>query len=362
MGNVLRVAGILMILTSCGDQDPGRSNLDFTGMNEFWNIAEQLSNNTEPDTADWSRLFATPGYKALMQSEFKPDYFKNYYRLAFNPRLKDSLALELKKTHWRIQYLKHMTGVLPRKEELKRHQAALLASNEITRKGLELNSPYLPQNTLSGNELPPISFVIFGNDARGYSTIVIDLLYSIEENRMLSYLIGHESHHFYRNKELTFRFPDEEDSDYDLVWVFSQLQAEGIADQIDKRVLFFDDGKMADSNWAQKYASLVDDSPTVIKKLDSLLVQYTDPAADREKIASAVRNIIPMSGHPTGYYMTRAIVENIGESELITSFGNPFAFCRLYNRVAEEYCDRFPMFSKNSVQLINSLEQNYSLH
>jgi hypothetical protein len=108
---------ISVIIFSCGSNPSFRSNLDFSGVDEFWKITSILVQDIEPDENDWNALFNTPGYSILTESEFSKDYFKNYFRLAYMPNKKDMLREELGKPHWRVQYLRHMTTVLSQKEE-----------------------------------------------------------------------------------------------------------------------------------------------------------------------------------------------------------------------------------------------------
>jgi hypothetical protein len=350
---------ISIIIFSCGSNLSHRSNLDFSGMDEFWKITSILTKDIEPDDNDWNALFNTPGYSILTQSEFSKDYFKNYFRLAYMPNKKNMLREELDKPHWRVQYLRHMTNVLSQKEKIKNHRKKLISSNDITREALKLTKEYFPGDTLVTDDLPQISFVVFGNDARGYSNIVIDVLFSMEQGNKIKYLVGHEAHHFYRNKQLEFNFPGPGHPDYNLIWVLNQIQAEGIADQIDKRVRFFDGGDMEDSKWAHKFKEYLKLTPGLIIRMDSLFVQYSSQSEDLNSLSEELKKIIPMSGHPTGYYMTRAIIENLGKNELLKHVGNPFQFFRLYNQAAQKDTERYPAFSEESLKLIKHLESRY---
>jgi hypothetical protein len=352
---------ILIIITflSCSRNLNQSSNLDFSAMDEFWKITSILAKDIEPNDEDWNSLFNTPGYSILTESEFTQDYFKNYFRLAYMPGKKELLQKELEKSHWRISYLKHMTNVLPEKEKIKNHRKELLSSNSLTNEVLKVTNEYFLEDYLITDDLPQISFVVFGNDARGYSNIIIDILLSIEQGNKLKYLVGHEAHHFYRNKQLKFNFPEENHSDYNLIWVLNQIHAEGIADQIDKRVNFFNDGDQENSRWAKTYRDHLEKTPEIIKKMDSLLVQYSNQSSDLGSLSEELQNIVPMSGHPTGYYMTRAIIDHFGENKLLKDIGNPFQFFRLYNQVTQKNTEQYPMFSKQTMKLINNLEQKY---
>lgn len=329
-------------------------------MDEFWKITSVLTNDIEPDDKDWTALFNTPGYFILTQSEFSKEYFKNYFRLAYMPNKNNLLKEELNKSHWRIQYLRHMTKVLSEKEKIRQHQEKLVLSNYLTNEALKLTKEYFLEDAWTNNDLPQISFVVFGNDARGYSNIVIDILYSIEQGNKLKYLVGHEAHHFYRNKQLEFDFPDPDHPDYNLIWVLNQIHAEGIADQIDKRVRYFNGGDQENSKWALKYKGYLNSTPTLIKRMDSLFVQYSTQSGYLNSISEELRKSIPLSGHPTGYFMTKVIIENLGKRELLKNIGNPFQFLRLYNQVALNHPEGYPTFSEKSLELINNLELKYS--
>ena len=111
----------LFFIFSCNNSQYDNTNLDFSAIDEFWKITSTLTNNIEPKEKDWNTLFSSPGYSTLTESEFSVVYFKNYFRLAYMPQKSDSLKEELKKSHWRIQYLNHMTKVLSKKEEIQQH-------------------------------------------------------------------------------------------------------------------------------------------------------------------------------------------------------------------------------------------------
>jgi len=350
---------IMILIFSCRTNNNSGSNLDFSAMDEFWKISSILSKDIEPGEKDWNSLFNTPGYSILTESEFTQDYFKNYFRLAYMPSKKALLDKEMEKTHWRIQYLKHMTNVLPEKEKIENHRKELLATNYLTKEALKLTNEYFLKDNLITDDLPQISFVVFGNDARGYSNIIIDILMSVEQGDNLKYLVAHEAHHFYRNKQLKFVYPEEEHSDYNLIWVFNQIQAEGIADQIDKRVRYFDDGDQVDSRWAKIFKEHLEKTPEILKKMDSLFVNYGNQSGNLSTISEELRNIIPMSGHPTGYFMTKAIFDHLGKEKLLKELGNPFQFFRLYNQVAQKNTDRYPTFSEQSMKLIKNMELKY---
>ncbi len=256
----------LLLFVCCSNSQFSKMSMDFSGMDEFWHITSLLSKNIEPDDQDWDRLFNTTGYATLTRLEFSKKYFKNYFRLAYMPAMSDSLKQELEKTSWTVNYLIHMTKILSREKEIKDYQKKLSSSDHLIKTSLELTKDYFPVRKLPSQYTPPISFVIFGNDARGYSPVIIDILNAIEQGDNLKYLLGHEAHHFYRNKMLSFNFPDINDAVYNIIWTINQIQAEGIADQIDKRILLNSGGEQKASPQVEKYRDAVNSSPMTLKR------------------------------------------------------------------------------------------------
>lgn len=363
MRSLLTLALILCSVYSLfAGNSEGGANSDFSGMDQFWKILDTLQKDRKPTQSSWDSLFSTPGYAVLTQSEFSREHFVHYFSLAFMPSKSAEFKEELKKTDWKIRYNKHIAKVPQNREPIQNQRKKLETTPTLIDGSLNLARAYLPKYEIDSSSLPPISFVIFGNDARGYSPIVIDLLYCVDQEDNLKYLIGHESHHFYRNQMLTFQPPDLDSTDHDIIWVLNQLQAEGIADQIDKRINFFEGGYLEHSKWAQRYKDFLRDSPEIIRKMDELLTAYSEEPSNRQKLAVQLRELIPMSGHPTGYYMASMIIEDRGKKSLIRDIGNPFKFVRLYNEAAKSAEKDISKtgLSKTSMNLIKYLENQYS--
>jgi hypothetical protein len=276
--------------------------------------------------------------------------------------MQNKLSLELQKNNGlRRDYLEHILRVKTEMMAI-RNQRQYLESSDIFIKALDLTKMYLPEYNLKSKINIHVSFVIFGNDARGYTPIVIDLLFSIGEEESLRRLIAHEAHHYLRNHDLNFSFPKTNDPDFNLIWICNQLQSEGIADLIDKRVLYFDGGLKENTKWAIKYRDYYSNSDTVIKELDHLFKRYYDESSSKMEISEMIRNTVPMSGHPTGYYMAKIILEELGIERLNKNINNPFYFIRSFNEAVSKVDKDVSKFSSESILLLNKLESKYSIH
>ncbi len=352
---------LLIILAACGKQKINNIQLDFSGIDQFWKINSILESDKIPGQNDWDKLFHTPGYEALVESEFSKEYFINNYSLAYMPSMQNQIPGELEnKSGLRKAYFKHILKVKTEKEAIQNQREYLISSNIFT-EATELTKKYLPKTSLSEQINIPVSFVIFGNDARGYTPIVIDLLFSIGEEESLKRLIAHEAHHFFRNQKIQIAFPDEDSTDYNIIWMLNQLQSEGIADLIDKEPLFFSGGIKEDTKWAKIYRDYFDNSNAVIKELDNLLQSYYLDNSSRTEISDIIRSIVPMSGHPTGFYMSKIIIEELGINVLIENIHNPFKFFTTFNEAVEKTGNQVVNFSRESIALINDLEMSYNI-
>jgi hypothetical protein len=349
----LPVALLLAFLQVSGVPE---SSLDFSGISAFWKIVETLQEDAEPTPEQWNILFATPGYQVLTQSEFRVSFFKRNFALAFMPSKKAELETALKSKRQR-PFLQHYMKALERRSELDAKMVELEKSTVIAA-ALRRAREYLPDEIVSHK--PPVSFVIFANDARGYDPIVMDLLATLDQD--ITPFLGHEFHHWYRNHLLAYFVRAIERSDQALVAVLNQLQAEGIADQIDKKAWFGPAGAIPPSrvSYARRFQEALDKTPKVIQSLDAYLTLYKDVEPEtRRKIGKKMSRLIPMSGHPTGFYMANAILEKLGKDHLVEHVGNPFAFFRLYQQAAETDQGRHPTFSEESMELIETLERRY---
>ncbi len=333
--------------------------IDFASIDKFWPIYNQLKLDQEPSDSDWQNLFLTDGMQVLLKSEFEESYFKNYYRLAFMPSMHDSLLLELSGKDWKKIYLSHLQHIIENEGRIKDEIKNLKTHDDSLYNSLKNTIAFLPADISISNDLPTVSFVFFGNDARGYSQIIIDFLYYINNKEAMNYLVAHEAHHFYRNKYLKLSDTYLNNAEQTIVMVLNQLQAEGMADQIDKPFIYFNNGLLSDSKWANRYKEQFNQSNIVIRKMDSILIQINSNPETMDQLAEEFKSSVPMSGHPTGYYMANAIIEILGKDALIHSWTDPFEFVLLYQKAAKKSSHQYPVFSDQSLELVKEYQNLY---
>lgn len=350
----MKLISLLFFISSLTFAQGRNSNFEFSGIQQFWEIVKSFEANREPSTIDWNKLFDTPGYKVLTSVEFTEEFFKKNFRLVFNPKNKKELDLELKSGR-NIHYLNHYIKVRENKDKI-RDQLKKLKSVRYNSSAIKRTLEYLPQNRVS--DYPPVSFVIFENNGRGSSPIVVDLAASIVWDFMG--FLSHEYHHWYRNRQVQIKLNSVTDDDKDIVEAFSLIEAEGIADMVDKKD-WYTKPSNAVSEYARRYLQDVRFTPHIINQIDLTFQQIYKNPKNKKYLGSKILSILPQRGHTTGYFMARLILEKFSKRELVKCVGNPFEFILLYNKASIKSERKYPGFSDETVQIIKAMADKYKL-
>lgn len=345
---------IIFTLTSIFGQSRN-TNFEFSGIDQFWEIVNILEANREPSNSDWNKLFNTPGYRILTNGEFTKEFFMHNFRLVFMPKEKSNLEKALSEQQ-NIIHLKHYIKIKDNKELIREKQKKLQRNREH-RSALKKTLEFLPQRRSSSE--PPVSFVIFENNGRGSSPIVVDLAATLEWD-FVSFL-AHEYHHWYRNRQLQIDLSKVSPQETNLVNALSLIEAEGIADMVDKKD-WYTKPSSSISNYARIFLQDVQRTPSIIFYIDQALTQISKNPNETAIIGDKIFNVLPQRGHTTGYFMARLILEEYGTRKLTRTVGNPFEFLLLYSNAARKSGGIYPAFSDTSVKYIMELNQKYSLH
>jgi hypothetical protein len=337
------------------------TSLDVSGIRQFWSIVDLLVEDTEPERTAWDSLLATPGYRALTASEFTPSFFQENFRLAYMPSRQYALARQLGEDGRAARYLRHYRQVLEQRAELETFTAELPGSDKLGEPGRRA-AEWLPPPPPS--EDVPVALVVFDMDGRGYDPIVLDVLAAKDMD--LAAFLGHEAHHWYRNRNTPIDWERVAPEDEAVLWTLNQIQGEGIADMIDKRPWVEGEVPPPRQGYAQRYRDALAATPQFLKQLDSLMALLATPpgggisehTAFRTAIGDQLAEAVPMSGHPTGYFMASVILEELGRERLRTNIGNPLAFFRTYDEAARQTTGR-PALSDAALRTLVELEERY---
>jgi hypothetical protein len=350
---VLLLAGSL---GSAAEKSVPTGGFDFSAIDRLWDIVSVLEKDQEPLEAAWEALVRAPGYAALVSHEryYNLDFLKRNLRLVFQPSLSSELEKESQN-----RSVRHFIELKEKKEALQKFQAQMQAATALT-EALDLLKRRLPDGSIERLDAPPAAFIVFDKDARGgYGLLLFDLIYALELGELFKPLYAHEAFHYYRDKLAAFSEGDILLVHQGILMALNMIQNEGLADLIDKPASIFEGGPRADSSYALEYRKNMAESPRILGTVDELLCSLADlPGAQDEEIGWEMFGAIPQSGHPTGFFMAKAVSEKIGEKDLIRTFNNPFAFFYLYNAAAA-MDTTLPRVSNKAIARLFELEKKY---
>jgi hypothetical protein len=371
----------LVFSINCTQRDKIESinvGFDFSGIEEFWKIADILKADIEPSPSQWNSLLSTPGYTVLIGMEFqKPGFFEDYMRAAYMPSQKQRRGKLIKEAKKKGGFRAWFTPAL-----LKAYHDAENNRKEIEARIKELKTyPYVKEASLEAlnflpethvDEYPAVSFIIF-HDSRGYSPLVIGLTggedleksaldklqkHGFTKHRPFMLHVAHESFHFYRDKKLEFDFPGNKNPYYHIIWIINQIENEGIADQIDRKQLYYGNGCFTETQMAERWRKEQAEQPKIILEMDSLFTRIEDKPKAAAELGKELRELVPQSGHPTGFFMANCIIEQYGKNAIVEVVRNPFRFFFLYNEAAKK-SGKSPFFSEPAMRFIKNLESRY---
>jgi hypothetical protein len=319
---------------------------DFSGVERFLALTAILEKDLEPSPEQWDALFATPGYAVLLKREFQRDFFVERFRLAFMPSRAEALREQMKKdTGFRAQFLPHYLRVKAERGRIERWLAEQRPA-DLCAEAMEKTRALLPAGAVVGR--PAVSFLVFAPDARGYDPVVLDVLDCMDKGSRLADLVGHEFHHYYRNRLVDLS------QDQAALWIINQIHGEGVADLIDKAGLI----RKPEADLApdeMEYVGLYRESPAVLRTMDGLLARMNGMTTGRGELGSELRRAVPKVGHPTGLYMATLIMEELGRDALVGAADDPFAFFRLYQEAAVKRGGDSVLFSAEALAFLERL-------
>jgi len=305
------------------------AHFDFAGLAGFRKIAEALEADLQPSPEAWEGLFATPGYAALTKSEFSRREMAENFRVALSPALGAEREVALAREEPRM--VVNVVEARRRWAEVERLQEHLRVT-PLESPAVRLARGLLPPAARPATDppdAPPVAFVVFEKDGRGYVPVVLDALAAIEAGETLVLLLAHEFHHYYRNELLVFDPAKVAPEDEDIVWIVNQIHGEGLADLLNVPATIYTDDPGARSPWAADYRRAVEDAPEFLAQLGEILAGGCEPAQCRR-----LRREMLWSGHPVGYHMASFLAGRGLETELAAGAGDPWAFFVLFDREA----------------------------
>ncbi len=354
-------------------------SFDFSGVEEFWKVADILKADQEPPAEQWEKLFSTPGYVALVKIEVgNSDIFKKAMRAAFMPS-QQSRAMEMvneaqKKSDVLANYTAYVlaayrtadinrAALMQRVSALKSYPYAKLAREEAVK--------FLPAHSIPS--LVKVAFMVH-HASPDYTPTIIGLTglgalaeadvkrlngCGKNEHWLLVLELAQRSFLHFRQQKLSIKYPGYTDRDFPVVRLIDQIAGEGIAAQIDVRQVYFNNGCYADSDRARQLRELQSRQPDVIRELDAFLSTIEPNSDSLGELAMKTNDLLNRSGVPVSFFMADTIIKQMGKEALSTVALNPFEFFLLYNKAAKSQKSA-PTFSEKTMKYLKKLEFKYA--
>jgi hypothetical protein len=301
---------------------------DFSGVERFWSVASTLQQGREPDPADWDALFATPGYAALEERERRRAALQLGIRAALNPTLAQERDSILAANSWTARVIRHVQALPSRKAELESVRRQLLDDRFLTQ-AIALAQTLLPDGAATRWPPPPVAFIFFLPDGRGYPNIIVADLANVAGRADLVPFFAHELTHFYYAQVAGER-KLEADTPFEKarLTLLTKLFEESLGDQHDKGPYI----DLAEADFER--LSIDRDRHQYLRDyraqhatVSSLVAGVGWGAASKEKTKSGTfGRALPLEGRPLGFHMTRIIRRKFGDARLKNLVGDPIAW------------------------------------
>jgi hypothetical protein len=340
--------------------------LNFSGIEEFWKIHSILSADREPSNEQWDKLFATPGYAALEERERRRSMLAEAFRLAYMPSKQEQLDAAIKKGGWVAYIFPHLQKIPTMRNKLMAFQNKLQSADWLLR-AAHRTQKFLPPGLTAQHPLPPVSFIFFAPDARGYPKLIVaDLLNSLSSRDMES-LFAHELFHFFRRYVVkAYREPSDQNSL--LMDILTNVEEEGIADQLDKAdIPLLSEEKLKQifpvpqrRSFYEDYRRYYAESNEWLQRVEKTLEAIAQDGTTVRERSKALDQELPIDGRPLGAFMARTIIRELGQPQLIKVVGDPLGFWILYNKAAQQSKGKSYALSLQAVSVLEKLKLAYS--
>ncbi|HVT40783.1 MAG TPA: DUF5700 domain-containing putative Zn-dependent protease [Gemmatimonadaceae bacterium] len=341
------------------------AGLDFSGIDAFWPVYEALLSDKEPTAGDLATLFATPGYAALEEREHRRRSIESAMRFAFmrsRSGQRDSVAQRGGFTGRSVQ---HLSGIPLARDSIEAFRRALTGAGVVAGARRAV-AAFLPPGLADSVAPPPVAFVFFLDDGRGYPSLVVVDLLRVTRTGVDTGFFAHEFFHFYRRHfARTVRTAAPQDAGIEELLAYPA--EEGVADQLDKRrYVEATDEQFAAiqrapgaSGYAREYRTAYEHAADMMRFVSTTLEQALASPDSATAIARAARDSLPDSGRALGAFMARTIDRVLGRPALIAAASDTYGFWLAYDVAAAHADGGTPRLSTTAVSVIRRLDSEY---
>lgn len=332
--------------------------VDYSGVERFWPLMNELTADQQPAENQWDSLFATPAYAYIIKSE-KPERIKNRFRTAYMPSMADRRAAVLEEKNYDSMIIRHLLQVRKDQKKILRYADSLRQQDIIT-EAVRLTQEYLPDQFVKENQdlYPPLAFGIFEPDGKaGGEMIAVDIAFA--RNIDFHKFLAHEAHHFFLSK-IRWQMKEAAGGMEQLLRSIRQLHLEGIADLIDKKGFLSESDELTEQdNWyIYHYRRHYHNARSTFGRIDSLLAAADTPK-QMDQNGKMIWSALHFGTHPEALHMALLIEDVFGKAAILEVLDNPFDYFRLYRQAALQRPERGWVFSEKTMSLLDQLEKEY---
>ncbi|MBX0334719.1 hypothetical protein K3G39_15875 [Pontibacter sp. HSC-14F20] len=327
--------------------------VDVSAAERYFELVDTLKSGKRLHDATWQQFLAMEGNEQYIENQnYKEAYLNNFRKtmeVVYMPE-HDSL-LQARLQDRQANYMTYSIHVYKAHEaELRQYLAQLAADKEGY-----VNTMYqtcysmLPKRLHSKNPETGVYLIALGNDAVAHKgNIVLNLWLEYKFNQVKPGAVGgHELHHTL-NK--TKRY-DVAEQDKSLLLMLQLIMNEGVPDLIDKKYAVAPN-MPDDMQWG---TYLLDLGKQHLPKVDAAIKEIA--SGEKQYSSKEIRNqVIGMSGHIPGFYMTDVIERNGLKKKLVSIMGNPFQIIHLYNKAARKDKAKPFVFSDEAIAYLKKVE------
>ncbi|RDV14533.1 hypothetical protein DXT99_14120 [Pontibacter diazotrophicus] len=350
-------ATALTMAASSAFQTAEAQHVNIEAATKYWEITDALRQNQPLTDEAWKEFLEIQGNKVYVKGVFSESDLKAYRKAietVYMPQHDSLLQVKLKAGTW---YYVLVNDYKTNEAHHQKYVQETSENPEYLDLMYTLAYEYLPQRAHTKVEDLQLYYNALGNDAASRSEgIFFSINAAINWNKYKEgSLEAHEIHHQIRPRR---EFGEVSEPDAGIMWALASVQNEGIADQIDKRVILEGGGEDA----AGVEGWLLKPAPGIIQQLDTMMVALANNSAEASQpVKHYVRMFKGSGGHIPGFYMANVIERNGYHRKMIQTADDPFAFIRLYQKAAKKDKASAPVFSKASMAYLKKLEKKYAV-
>ncbi len=303
-------------------------NVDLSSVDEFFKITDALKNGEEINPEQWQQLEQSSAYATFSNDKGKYiiNIVKNSITKAFS---KENHESENLLENLVVENYKDIDSHYP---DIKDFRNNYDFESLISKAKARLQTFLMIDELESSAKIKPIYFFFLNKDGADKDEAVLidfNLIFTMSEIDRINF-IAHEFFHVYRThfEDHNFNYAN------DINYMLDMIANEGIADQIDKYDIDYDQyysTTIESEVLKQEFVTLYNKAEQDIEYLQEIIIQYSKAQIDKDSCIDKLLEVYKYNGHVLGFYMSNQIVEAGYKDEMIKEFYNPYEFYRLYS-------------------------------